>query len=71
MPGGFFDKGVKKSCVWCIHGRKSEYTDDVFCIKRGVTSADSYCRKYRYDPLKRTPERQSIPTDYKSEDFNL
>lgn len=64
-----FDETIKKSCIWCVYGKKSEYTNDVFCKKKGVTSSDDYCRKYKYDPLKRTPERQSIEKDYKADDF--
>ena len=71
MGGKFFSKDIRKACLWCIHGRKSEYTDEVFCVKRGITSAEDYCRKYKYDPLKRTPEVQTIDKDYKAEDFSL
>lgn len=71
MAAGFFNKGLKKACLWCVHGKKSKYTDEVFCIKRGITSFDDYCRKYKYDPLKRTPDVQTIDKDYKAEDFSL
>ena len=71
MSGKLFNKDLKKSCAWCIYGKKSEYTDDVFCIKRGVTSVDGYCRKYKYDPLKRAPDTNRIAKDYKAEDFSL
>ncbi|MBO4431950.1 MAG: hypothetical protein J5852_00305 [Clostridia bacterium] len=62
---------MKKSCSYCIHGKKSEYTDEVFCVKRGITSVDDCCRKYKYDPLKRTPDSISIDKNYKAEDFSL
>lgn len=71
VSGKLFDKDMKKSCAYCVHGKKSEYSDDVFCIKRGVTTADDYCRKYKYDPLKRTPDTEAIDKDYKAEDFSL
>ncbi|MBO4734730.1 MAG: hypothetical protein J5662_09660 [Clostridia bacterium] len=71
MSGKLFNKDIKKSCAWCIHGKKSEYTDDVYCIKRGVTSGENCCRKYKYDPLKRTPDTKSIDKDFKPEDFSL
>ena len=66
-----FDKNVKKSCLCCVHGKKSEYADEVFCNKRGVTSVNDCCRKFRYDPLKRMPQRQSISADYIPDDFLL
>ncbi len=71
MSGKMFDKNLKKSCAWCIHGRKSDYTDEVFCKKRGVTSSFDCCRKYKYDPLKRIPDSAGIGKDYSPEDFTL
>ena len=65
----FFDKSVPKSCVWCEHGIKSDYSNEIFCKKRGVVGLDSVCRKYRYDPLKRTPKSQTVSKNYKAEDF--
>ncbi|MBR5923069.1 MAG: hypothetical protein IKZ59_04665 [Clostridia bacterium] len=71
MSGKMFDKSIKKSCVWCIYGKKSEYSDEVFCKKRGVTSSFDSCRKYKYDPLKRIPDNSGIGGDYSPEDFKL
>ena len=71
MSEKLFNSDIKKSCFWCIHGRKSEYTDEVFCLKRGITSGSDCCRRYKYDPLKRVPDKQSINKDYKAEDFSL
>ena len=71
MSAKLFNKSIRKSCAWCVYGKKSEYSDDVFCKKHGVTSAADYCRKYKYDPLKRAPDRQSIEKDYKADDFTI
>ncbi|MBR5923343.1 MAG: hypothetical protein IKZ59_06065 [Clostridia bacterium] len=71
MAAKLFDRSLKKSCLWCAYGKKSEYTNEVFCIKRGVTYADSYCRKYKYDPLKRTPDNKTISKDYNADSFSL
>ena len=66
-----FNKKLQKSCMWCVHVRKSEYSDDVFCKKHGVTTRADSCRRYKYDPLKRTPQKQVSGGDYKPEDFEL
>ena len=71
MSAKLFDKDLKKSCLWCVHGKKSDYTDEVFCVKRGITSANDFCRKYKYDPLKRTPDMQTIDKSYNADDFHL
>ncbi|MBO4693631.1 MAG: hypothetical protein J5659_04505 [Clostridia bacterium] len=62
---------IIKSCAWCLYGKKSEYTNDIFCKKRGITTKDYYCRKYKYDPLKRTPDKKIISDKYYGDDFSL
>ena len=69
MSQKLFNKSVKKSCAWCKYGRKSEYSNEIFCKKRGVVTADDYCRKYNYDPLKRVPDRQTVSKEFSNNDF--
>ncbi len=64
-----FNKKLSKSCLYCVHGKKSDYSDDVFCKKHGVTSRLDACRHYRYDPLKRTPNKAKPSQNYNPEDF--
>lgn len=71
MSGDLFNKSTKKSCLWCIYAKKSEYTEEIFCKKRGVTTANDYCRKYKYDPLKRKPDVQRIAGNFSNDDFLL
>lgn len=71
MSDKLLGKNVRKSCAWCVHGVKSEYSDEVFCIKNGVTLINDYCRKYKYDPLKRIPDRKKIAGKFSAEDFKL
>lgn len=67
----FFGKNIPKACAWCIYGKKSEYNNDVFCLKKGVTTQNDCCKKYKYDPLKREP-RVAKPADgYDPENFKL
>ena len=67
----FFNKKLQHSCAYCVHGRKSEYGDDVFCKKRGVTDSKDYCRHYKYDPLKRQPLNIKPADNYNADDFKL
>lgn len=64
-----FNKKLQKSCLWCIHGRKSDYCDDIFCKKHGVTTRVDACRHYKYDPLKRTPQTIKSSGNFTKEDF--
>ncbi len=67
----FFNKNVLPSCAWCVFGKPSEHTNEVFCTKRGFTYKNEHCRSYKYDPLKRTPVRSHPADGYNPEDFKL
>ncbi len=71
MKQKFFDKDVPHFCSYCANGRNSEYTDEIFCLKHGVMKPNDTCRRYKYDPLKRIPQKQSPSKNYKPEDFEL
>lgn len=66
-----FNKKQEKYCKHCIHGKTLEYTGEVFCKKRGFVSPLTKCRKYKYDPIKRTPQVAKLNTAYKKDDFVL
>ena len=51
-----FRKDIEPCCAYCKHG--DSLTDEqVACIKLGIVPTYSACPKFRYDPLKRKPER--------------
>lgn len=66
-----FDKKQEKYCKYCIFGKYLEYTDEVFCEKRGFVDKFGKCRKYKYDPLSRTPEKADSSHIFSAEDFKL
>ena len=66
-----FNKKLQKSCLWCVHGKNSDFCDDIFCKKHGVTTKADACRHYKYDPLKRTPKKQKCFDNFTSDDFTL
>ena len=65
-----FTKNNIKYCVNCVHGKHLEYTDEVFCSKKGFVDKFSKCLKFKYDPLKRKPTPKNAST-YSEEDFKL
>lgn len=71
MSAPLFNKNIPHSCAWCKFGKKSEYNDDILCIKKGITSTFDSCRHYKYDALKRTPQKQKPADGYSPEDFKL
>ena len=67
-----FRKKIEKACCYCAYGTMLE-DGKILCSKRGVKEADSHCRKFAYDPLRRIPCRIK-PLDfqqYRQEDFSL
>ena len=51
-----FQRKIEPRCAYCAHG-KPLGEDQIVCPKKGVMSAGSHCRSFRYDPLLRTPPR--------------
>ena len=43
------------------------------CVKRGIVAMEHRCGAFRYDPMRRIPQRPAdLPTDkLKAEDFEL
>lgn len=71
MSSLFHDK-IESRCAYCAHARSLNQTQ-VICPKKGVMDALSHCRKFKYDPLRRTPPRPQPAkfSDLKAEDFAL
>ena len=66
-----FDKNVIKKCEYCLFGTAIGDDGEIICKKRGVVYKDDLCRKYKYDPLKREPKKQTLSDNYSPEDFKL
>lgn len=67
----FDDKKYSKLCKNCFFGRSTKEKDIVLCEKKGVVDPDGKCTHYKYDPLKRVPEKTKLISDYSEEDFKL
>ena len=67
-----FRKKIYRSCSYCTYGTTVS-DGQVLCTKRGVVSIDSSCRKFKYEPCKRIPPKQSILNffKFKNDDFSL
>ena len=66
-----FNKKQEKYCMHCIYGQYLEYSDEVFCSKKGFVEKFNKCIKYKYDPLKRIPTTNDIKSNFKKEDFEI
>ena len=45
------------ACGYCRFASEVTGTEDMLCRKRGVVSKQFICKKFVYDPLKRSPRR--------------
>lgn len=67
-----FRKRIPRSCRYCTYGTKIG-DEQILCIKQGITSVNSQCRKFSYDPCKRIPMKPRA-MDFKKfddDDFTL
>jgi len=67
-----FNRNIEPRCAYCAHAAPIGH-GEVACLKKGVVSQSAGCRRFKYDPLKRTPPRPSAVRlgSYKSEDFSI
>ena len=66
-----FDKTIIKKCGHCLFGTDLGDDGEIICKKRGIVNKNDLCRKYKYDPLKREPQKQIISDNYSPEDFKI
>ncbi len=48
----------EKMCVYCEHASQLYDNSYVLCSKHGVVIASHVCRKFIYDPMKRTVRKK-------------
>ena len=67
-----FRKDMEPRCGYCRFSAPAE-EGIVICRKRGLMPETNYCRKFRYDPLRRTPPKPTAPdfSKYDKKDFTL
>ena len=70
--GKLFRRDLDPRCAYCEKGQQINERE-VDCVKRGIVPAESDCRSFRYDPLKRVPPRPvALNTEkLKEADFSL
>lgn len=67
-----FRKKIEPRCAYCERGSDLG-NGKVACVSKGVVDDTYHCRKFRYDPLKRTPPRPAVlkGDGFSPEDFAL
>lgn len=67
-----FSKKIEPRCAYCQRGANLSESE-VMCLRKGIVSASSQCRRFKYDPLKRVPPKPQALTlpKFSEEDFAL
>lgn len=67
-----FRKKIERSCTYCLHGACLE-DGAILCAKKGLKTMEDSCRRFRYDPCKRQPQKAKALdfSKYDSQDFSL
>ena len=64
-------KNIEASCSYCAHGKFSPLGETILCQKKGIVEKDFYCKKFKYDVLKRQPRRPREIDHFDAEAFTL
>ncbi len=62
---------VEPRCKYCRHGIVGTESELILCKKRGVNDPDDFCKKFKYDPLRRIPLKTPPLPKFSKEDFEL
>ena len=67
-----FRKDMEPHCSYCRFSTLAE-PGTVICRKKGIMPENSSCKRFRYNPLRRTPPRPLQPdfTKYDDKDYSL
>ncbi len=67
-----FSKEIEPRCAYCQRGARLG-DDKVMCLKKGIMSAAGKCPRFKYDPLKRVPQKPKALdlSALSDEDFTL
>ena len=47
---------LERACAFCEHAVPLVDVSRMLCEKKGVVASEFLCRRFVYDPLKRTPQ---------------
>ena len=66
-----FRRKIERACAYCARAARID-DDTVACRRKGPVPAEGSCRRFKYDPLKRSPERPhaGLPVDDEA-DYSL
>ena len=71
MAKKILGENVPPKCEYCVFSAPAQDGALLRCQKKGDVKSDDTCKKFSYDPLKRTPLRPKPLQTFSAEDFEL
>lgn len=71
MAKKILGENIDPKCAYCAFGTLTADEKTVLCPKKGILDPDFSCKKFSYDPLKRTPRRPKKLQTFSAQDFEL
>ncbi len=71
MKKKILGENVAPKCEYCKNGVPAADGEHILCEKMGILDFNFVCKKYVYDPLKRTPRRPTEAMEFTEDDFKL
>lgn len=71
MKQKIMGEGITPKCEYCRFGKISADQTAILCPRKGVTEMDDVCKKFKYDPCKRSPHPAAQLQQFSAEDFSL
>lgn len=71
MSKRLFGEHIEPACSYCARGRISANGDTVLCEKSGVMNPADSCRRFVYDPLRRTPTGHAVLEQHEHSEFEI
>lgn len=66
-----FNEDISPACEYCEFGSDSADYRMVLCKKEGMVSPYYRCKRFRYNPVRRTPKRMARLPEIDPSDFVL
>ena len=66
-----FGDNIEPACVYCRNGTRTKKGDKIMCPKNGMVDIYYSCRRFCYDPLRRTPSDSAALPEFPKSDFEL
>ena len=66
-----FNRNIAPACKYCVYGKDCVGIEKTLCEKKGVVEPENRCVAFKYNPLRRKPQRIVSKEEFKQSDFSL